>query len=415
MMYCIIIKVIYFGFSGIFGIILYKLLIFNIILFFVVLKMTNSMSKSARNYINEILYKLYGFTFSIKRTEFNTIEVYWPSYSDNNANILLDIYKDKIKYLCKHRGNRISSIIFPSVCRLGRNTKMIEFVEWLFFEYKNDNINKDNIQIIFVSQKLVVNKNNFNVLKEQILNHLIISHKTIKTNLSLSGYSDDEKEIYYDEKINLIELHYDNKIKCNKTSTKSTIFINRHSSENISYIKKNMVNKLSVCNLTINQLLKNKKSLMDDIKCKSCQHPVGDHNNPENTNESDKDESGDGLMDETDKYDSGDDLMDETDKDDSGDDLMDESDKDESGDDLMDESDKDESSDDLMDDVTKDLSNLKINNKKRKNRFVTYYTDEEYHGNWSYHKRYKYTYVNKENIVYGNRERKPKKINDDYF
>ena len=353
--------------------------------------MTNSMSKSARNNTNQKLSKVFGFNFSIKRTEFNTIEVYWPSYSDNNANILLDIYKDKIKYLCKHRSNGISSIVFPSVCRLGRNSIMIDFIEWLFFQYQKQNKKiKKKIQIIFVSQKLVVNINNYEDLKEQILNHLRISHNTIKTNLSLSGYSDDEKENYYYDEINFIELHYDNNINCNKTSSKSTIFINRHSSDNISYIKKDIINKLSVCNMTIDQLLKYNESRSDDFKCKSCQHPVGDHHNPENKYSSDKDEYN---TDESNTYEYVDDSMDKSDEDKSN----------------KDESDNDGNSNDnskplsiLCDDMTNHLSNLNIS-KKRK-WYSESFTDSDYHGNLS--KKERFPGISEQFIVIGKRPRK---------
>jgi len=201
--------------------------------------MSDRRTRSVRNKTNEILYKNFEIKFSIRRTDFNTIEVYWPSYSDKNANILLNIFKDKIKYLCKHRSNGISSIIFPSVCRLGRNTIMIKFVEWLLFIYQNHKI-KHNIQIIFVSQKLVVNINNYDDLKPRIIKELLHSHQTIKNNLLLKGYSDDEKEEIQDYSYMIDDfksLLNNNEVKVNKSSSQTTIFINRHSSDNISYIR----------------------------------------------------------------------------------------------------------------------------------------------------------------------------------
>lgn len=185
------------------------------------------------------------------------MERYHPAYDDISANKWLVRLISEIKLICKFRWFKIKTIIFPTVCRLGRNRIMIEFFDWIFNKYNNKKIDI-NIQIYFVYEDLVINRYNFENNRSNLLNRFDCAHNEIKklvNGLKFSknskkrkSMSDDTSELdekinEYDDQIfinliNTLSINNNNNNDIVKSNCRSNLLILRHSSDNISYSNK---------------------------------------------------------------------------------------------------------------------------------------------------------------------------------
>jgi len=300
-MYCIIIKMIYLGFSGIFGIILYELLIFNIILFCVVLKMSETHKRSLRwAIISKLNEYNNGICISqiIDNQNLNTIELFHSVWSDDNAKKWLYRLKEEIKLYCKIRHYSIKTIVFPTVCRLGRNTIMLDFFKWIF-KYDNNKISLD-IQIFFVCENILVNAKNFNKKRSEIEKYLINANNEIKKNSFLSGNNNKKRKSPTLSQSDIDQLDYinfkttittkmsnldikessDNKFDDEiplESNCVNTLLILRHSSDR-SYIpnKKQKYNTTDECPAFRKDF---PSSRHPDDKCKNCGNMIMNHKN----------------------------------------------------------------------------------------------------------------------------------------